>query len=604
MTQLRRLLLLVCVACFFGAALQAQDTIDPYAEIAQSRTADGAFVLGEPSAAVKLIEFSDFLCGSCQNYKPIIDTFIREQVATGHAQFEYRMFPVIDPHLSPLSAQLAECADTLVPGAFWRAHDAMFELVSTDGFTAETAAVFAARLGLDTAAMQTCAENARQVSIDAAYGAKLGVRGTPSLFVQYGDGAPVQIALALPEHFPAVANALRPDSSDVVTIEHGRYAGLATWRRADGGFVLGDPDAPLTIVAFEDFLCAHCQAYGSTVQQFIEQFVRSGAAQFEFRFYPLVNPQYSTYTASVAECVAMQDLGSFWDAHDLLFEFAGAGTLDNLETAVANLLDLDAAALENCLGRSVQFLIDTQLGQSAGVTGTPALRARAANGPMDVLYADGQPLDRGGLPLELLQAFATGSAAVTLGAPQRSLLNDSFLRDTSLITGEPCAPPCWQSIVPGETSMADAAAIVETLDGMTIAQADEYRLILAQTDGDPCCHIWSEDGETVATILLQFAPNIGIGEVIAAYGEPPFVGGQPFNETEAALSFYYPEEQMLLYAMVAGADGILEESSPVVSAIFATESIMAAALGAAPFDYWKGYLSYSEYMDGEYDYTP
>ena len=124
-------------------------------------------------------------------------------------------------------------------------------------------------------------------------------------------------------------NAIRPQSTEPALIEAGRYAGLKTFRRQDGGFVLGEPDAPVTIVAFEDFLCPHCQNYQPNLDSFIEDYVRTGGAQLEFRFYPLVNPQYSTAMAKTAECVAAQDLTRFWDAHDLLFEFARRGSLDN-----------------------------------------------------------------------------------------------------------------------------------------------------------------------------------------------------------------------------------------------------------------------------------
>ncbi len=604
MNYSRRLLLVVCLislACF-GA--QAQDALDPYADMVKSRSADGAFLLGDASADVKLIEFSDFLCTSCQNYAPIIKNFIRDHVATGQAQFEYRMFPVIDAELSASAANLAECADTLQPGSFWRAHDLMFELVSRAGFTDTTVSEFASALGHEAAALQSCAANAQQVIVDAAYGTDLGVSATPSLFVQYGEAAPLPIALALPEHFPAIVDALRPQTSDPVMIEHGRYAGIRTWRRADGGFVLGEPDAPVTIVAFEDFLCPHCQTYTGTLHSFVDAYVRTGQAQLEYRFYPLVNPQYSTLTARVAECAAVQSPGSFWDAHDLLFEFAAAGSLADIETHLADLLYLDADALQDCIRRSIQLLVDTQLGQSAGVSGTPAVRARADNGPLEVIFAEGQPVDRGGPPLDVLSALLAGTGDVTIGAPERSLLNDNFLADASLVTAEPCGPPCWQGIVPGQTSLDAAAEIIAALDGITILNADERGLLLSSQDGGPCCQIASIDGELVASILLQFAPQISISEVIAVHGEPPFVSGQPFTDAEAALSFYYPDSQMLLYVVVPGVNGQLQATSPVVSAIYATEEVMRAAMGAAPFDYWKGYLTYGEYMDGEYDYTP
>ena len=151
-----------------------------------------------------------------------------------------------------------ECADTLQPGLFWLARDQMFSMGSSDGFTTQSYSDFAEALQLDAVALSECAAGAGQHAIDAAYGTSLGVRGTPSLFVQYGEREPLPIALGLPEHYSAIVNAIRPPSTEPVTIRFGDYAGLSTFRRADGGFVLGEPDAPVTIVAFEDFFCPHC----------------------------------------------------------------------------------------------------------------------------------------------------------------------------------------------------------------------------------------------------------------------------------------------------------------------------------------------------------
>lgn len=577
----------------------SQENDAPYADLTKSRTDDGAFVLGDPAAVVKVIEFSDFLCTSCQNYEPIINSFVRDFVVSGQAQFEYRMFPIVDPELSVFSASLVECADALQPGRFWHAHDQMFQMVSSMGFTADSYADFADSLGLDPESLLDCALNADQHRIDAAYGISLGVSGTPSLFVQYGESEPQAIALGLPEHFPAIVNAIRPRSTDPVIIRFGDYTGLSTFRRDDGAFVLGEPDAPLTLVAFEDFFCPHCQIYAETVRQFIDAYVRNGRANFEFRLYPLANPDYSTTAAKVAECVAVQDLGQFWDAHDLLFQFAATNNVSDMAASLAGLLALDATALKICLDRAIQFLVDVYVGQSAGIGGTPAIRARDSVGDLQIIYVGDQPQSRGGLPFEVLAALAEGVSGVTIGAPERSLLNSSFLKDNSLLSGKPCAPPCWRNITPGQTSMEAALALVTSIDALETVQSSSGAFVFRSGEGEPCCQISSQDGETVGSILLQFAPEVSIGQVIAARGEPNFVLGQPFSETESNLMLYYPQQNMVLSVVVPGIDGRLSETSPVVAAVYATSEIFAAAFESAHLQAWQGYLSFREYVEGE-----
>lgn len=598
MTKAIKTIFIALLTLVSATLVNSQPSADPYAEIPKSRAEDGAFVLGDPEASVKLIEFSDFLCTSCQNYKPIVETFIKDFVETGQAQFEYRIYPVIDPVLSVRSASLVECADTLRPGQFWRAHDLMFDLVSTQGYTDESMSEFAAELQLDAAALSQCVDSAIQHEIDARYGLSLGASATPSLFVTYGDSAPTPIALALPDHHFAIVNAVRPNSTDPVQIKHGRYAGLETFRRADGGFVLGSSNAPITFVAFEDFLCPHCQSYQTNVDTFVAEYVRTGAAQFEFRFYPLVNPQYSTTFAKTAECVAAQDLTRFWDAHDLLFELARRGTLDDISGRVGDLLELDKDALNSCLNRSIQFLVDTQLGQPAFVSGTPAVRARRNGGALELIYLGERPIDRGAPTIFQLRSLMEGSGEVTIGPPQPSLINERFLADTSLLSGEPCAPPCWREIVPGQSTLAEALSTVAAMDGVVVMQQAEQAFQFGKIDSPPCCQISADENHVVSAIILQFAPEMTIGEALAQHGEPLFFRGQPYTNTEAILWFYYPDRYTMIQVIVPGVEGNLEASSPLVAAYYLTELDMSDALESGAFSPWKGYVSYLEYTEG------
>ena len=605
MSRRLRILLIAFCACFSALLAQAQDgSQDRYANTPHSRVADGAFVLGSPDSDVKLIAFSDYLCTSCQNYEPIIRRFIQHYVETGQAQFEYRIYPVIDPALSVHSASLVECADRLRPGQFWRARDLMFDLVSTRGFAEESIGAFADALRQDPAALSECAKDANQHEIDANYGLSLGASAAPALFVQYGDASPLPIALALPEHHEAIVNAIRPASSAPSLIETGRYAGLDTFRRADGGFVLGDPQAPITIVAFEDFLCPHCQNYQTNVDALIEEYVRTGLAQFEFRFYPLVNPQYSTAMAKTAECVAAQDLTRFWDAHDLLYEFARRRTLDNLIADTAGLLKLDADALSACVGRSIQFLVDTQLAQSAFVSGTPAVRARHNGGSLELIYLGEQPIERGAPTIFQLRDLLEGVGTVTIGPPDLRSLADSFLVDTSLVSGEPCAPPCWQNIVPGETSMEDARAIVETA-GFAVSENVRSGFQFANESGIACCeigHFLGMDGtvsESVAVILLRLSPINELGEVIAIYGEPSAVyTPDPGQGPQDQLSLVFAESRMILTVSVESADEPARLNSKVVDIAYFSDDPMDQIMQLMRTrPRWQGYLSPNAYRE-------
>lgn len=165
-----------------------------YAEIPQERLEDGGFVIGNPDAPVTIVAFEDFLCPHCQRYTAITEQFLKQYVAPGLARFEYRFFPAVDPVFSELSAKFAECADILEPGSFWNAHDVMYELASATRFNKSTPRVFAERMEIPYADLLECSNTANQVATDSQLGQQLGVSGTPTIMVRYGDNEPQAIS--------------------------------------------------------------------------------------------------------------------------------------------------------------------------------------------------------------------------------------------------------------------------------------------------------------------------------------------------------------------------------------------------------------------------
>ena len=159
-----------------------------YSEITQVRQEDGGFVLGDPNAPLTIVTFEDFLCGHCQTYKATVDQFIEKYVATGLARFEYRFFPVIHPGYSRLAATLTECSDSLRPGSFWNAHDAMFQVASARAFSDTSARTFAELMDFSYAELLECTQDAIQVDTDTQLGVQNSVTGTPTVLIRYGSG--------------------------------------------------------------------------------------------------------------------------------------------------------------------------------------------------------------------------------------------------------------------------------------------------------------------------------------------------------------------------------------------------------------------------------
>lgn len=386
-----------------------------------------------------------------------------------------------------------------------------------------------------------------------------------------------------------------------------RYAGTPHGRTEDGAFVLGDPDAPVTVVEFADFMCPHCQDYDEVMMQFVDEYVMTGQARYEYRFFPLVHPVYSTLTAQVAECANTLQDGLFWPAHDLIFQLASARQVtDDLANIVARNLGLDENEMVSCVATAEQYKIDQELGNEVGVSGTPAVLVRRNGGNLEWLAVDGQTLDQGGVPYPVLQGFIAGTENVSTTPPDH-LLNDRMLVDTSLVSGEPCAAPCWRGITPGETSWEDALAILEGSEDLTNIETQSApnssaaQALWQQVDGVLCCQMITNDGETVSGLLLQTAPVMSLDEVIATHGEPLYVSASVFTSRQAVMNLFYPDVPMIVYVFVEGPEtGALSESSEIIGILYLTSAQMQSVIVNNDLYAWQGYESFQTYAESEF----
>lgn len=195
-------------------------------------------------------------------------------------------------------------------------------------------------------------------------------------------------------------------------------------------------------------------------------------------------------------------------------------------------------------------------------------------------------------------------------APTPQLRSDRLLQDDSFVSDEPCAPPCWRGIVPGETNWNDALNIIRDDSELTSLQTrtdEATRQIGAawgQRDGDNCCQMFSQDGQTVSFIVAQTTPRVRFGQVVAKHGEPSYIIGDTVSPDQALVSVYYPDIPMLIYVFVEGEEGLIGERSEVVGFAYLTEDLMDLLLQTSNLHSWDGYKTFNEYMKSEFDVTP
>tara|TARA_Y100000296_G_scaffold74291_1_gene92646 strand:- start:3696 stop:4406 length:711 start_codon:yes stop_codon:yes gene_type:complete len=144
----------------------------------------------------------------------------------------------------------------------------------------------------------------------------------------------------------------------------------------DDDAVLGDSDAPVTIIEFSDYECPYCKRHHDETFPLIKsQYIDTGKAKYVFRdFTPtLVNPNYhpnAVNAAMATECVGEEGDEAYWKMLDKVFSNQGSNSLDNLKSLASGLgYDINTCLDSKKYESEVQK--DFVDGQSAGIQGTP-----------------------------------------------------------------------------------------------------------------------------------------------------------------------------------------------------------------------------------------
>ncbi|MEO8597799.1 MAG: thioredoxin domain-containing protein [Candidatus Solibacter sp.] len=139
-----------------------------------------------------------------------------------------------------------------------------------------------------------------------------------------------------------------------------------------GVSVLGNKDAPLTIVEYTDYQCPFCQRFHVTVFPEIKKnYIDTGKVRFFSKDMPLDFHPNAMRAAQAARCAGEQN--KFWELRDVMG--ANPNSLD-MEHIIAFGADvkLDAKALRACIDSNKykdQVQTDVLEAMKIGATGTP-----------------------------------------------------------------------------------------------------------------------------------------------------------------------------------------------------------------------------------------
>jgi protein-disulfide isomerase len=143
--------------------------------------------LGEAGAPVVVAVYSDFQCPYCKLFADDAGEQLREEyIESGQVRLAYRHFAFLGEE-SLWAAEASDCADE--QGRFWDYHDQLFVVQGAENggvFAKDNLKSYAAEIGLDTDQFNECFDSGEyrsRVRQEYAEGQRLGVRGTPTVFV-------------------------------------------------------------------------------------------------------------------------------------------------------------------------------------------------------------------------------------------------------------------------------------------------------------------------------------------------------------------------------------------------------------------------------------
>lgn len=155
----------------------------PSGEMAGLSTPSEPWGMGNPDAALRIVEFGDYQCGACGYYHPIVKAVMEE--FGDRVYFEFRHFPLPSHPFARTAARAAEAAGR--QGKFWEMHDLIMtnQAEWAGGIPTNVFLQYARRLGLNDVQFQQdlrIAEIQDRIEKDFQSGVQLNLRSVPSFF--------------------------------------------------------------------------------------------------------------------------------------------------------------------------------------------------------------------------------------------------------------------------------------------------------------------------------------------------------------------------------------------------------------------------------------
>jgi protein-disulfide isomerase len=198
-----------------------------------------------------------------------------------------------------------------------------------------------------------------------------GGRGNRTLWIALGGAALVAVALI------GGSLLLRGGDDDGSAAPGGTGSTALVDDIPQNGTTLGNPDAPVTLIQFEDFQCPACRTYEEEAfAGIVEQYVRPGKVNVQFQGLTFLGPDSEK---ALRATLAAGEQGKLWQMQHLLYQNQGGENdgwvSDELIDELATTIGLDVEQLRTDMESQAvtdQVAAMQEKGNELGVQGTPS----------------------------------------------------------------------------------------------------------------------------------------------------------------------------------------------------------------------------------------
>lgn len=343
----------------------------------------GRPVRGAKNALVTIVEYSDYECPFCSRVEPTLARILREYPDSVRIVFSHHPLPF---HKNAMRAHQAAYAAGK-QGKFWEMHDLLFK--NQKSLTDSHLMQYARELGLDMKKFQTdidAPETRDAIQKNLKEATEKNISGTPNFLIN-------GVALTGAQPYENFKKIIEQELKKAKLVQH-EHKGLSgdklyaeimktapktapkdaapagrIFVETGNAPILGNPNAPITIVEFTDFECPFCSRANTTLHQLLTEY--PDKIRIVFKNNPL--SFHKNANAAHRAALAAQAQGKFREMHDLLFANQKSLSAADLEKYASQIgLDLNRFR-QDMESEAIKTQVEEDLssGQHVGVRGTP-----------------------------------------------------------------------------------------------------------------------------------------------------------------------------------------------------------------------------------------